>query len=47
MVVRHRHHHVELTRVARAWRARMNTVSGANGPCASMPSARAAAMAGR
>ena len=29
-----------------AWRARMNTVSGANGPRASMPSARAAAMAG-
>ena len=29
-----------------AWRARMNTVSGANGPRASMPSARAAATAG-
>jgi hypothetical protein len=32
--------------MAGARRARMNTVSGGNGPCASMPSARAAAMAG-
>jgi large conductance mechanosensitive channel len=39
LVVVHRHHHVEL---AGAGAARMNTVSGAKGPLASMPSARAA-----
>ena len=47
VVVRHRDDDVELARMPGALRARMKTVSGANGPLASMPSARAAATAGR
>ena len=46
VVVGHRHDEVELAGWPAASRARMNTVSGAYGPLASMPSARAAATAG-